>query len=344
MAACASGQHCDNLIESGVVSVQGLGVHQEDVALWISGHFHDSFLETLLHHQVRVPATDASVVAISCGLIGVGSPLNDSGNGFFTLARHISWDFPLSGCRDAARDDASHGARRRGARGQHCALCQHCGDVTQLDGSQVMRKHHQVLGMTTSELDWLQLGVVDPQPSRSRRLHRTRRTPQPRSGVLMVGFPTARARNRPTKVSAVSGDIVCASGRLLCFIHMWYLDSGSRPAGLLRSSRRFRPQRVFQAARTALPVSPPCTVKHTEESSVYHSCVIERRFRIRMAPRVRKHPSECPCAHRDLPSLTWSSPRKDFNRLMHTLSVFRAVETPRTRCCHWRGTPSRSRR
>ena len=33
IAARASGQHCDNLIEVGVVSVQGSGVHQEGVAL-----------------------------------------------------------------------------------------------------------------------------------------------------------------------------------------------------------------------------------------------------------------------------------------------------------------------
>ena len=210
---------------------------RKGVALWISGDFHDSFLETPLHHQVRVPATDARVVAILRSLTGVGTPPNGSGNGFFTLARHTSWDPPSSGCRDAARDDASHGARRRGARGQRCAWCQHCGGVAQLAGSQVTWKHHGAFGMTTSELDLLQSGVGDPRPSRSRRLRRTRRTPQPRSGVPMVGFPAARARNRPTKVPAVSSDFPRASGSLLRFAHMSYLDSGSQPAGL-RSARR----------------------------------------------------------------------------------------------------------
>ncbi len=38
-------------------------------------------------HQIRVPAVDASVVAISRGLTGAGSRQNDSGNGFFTLAK-----------------------------------------------------------------------------------------------------------------------------------------------------------------------------------------------------------------------------------------------------------------
>ena len=92
----------------------------------------------------------------------------------------MSWDSPLSGCRDATRDAASHGARRRGARGQHC------GCVAQPDGSQVVWTHHRAFGMTTSELDCLPSGVVDRGPSCSRRLHRTRSTPQPRSGVPML--------------------------------------------------------------------------------------------------------------------------------------------------------------
>ena len=143
---------------------------RKGVAFWISGHKQESFLEIPLHHQARVDAIDVSVVAISCGLIGEGSPLSDSGNGFFTLAKRISWGSPLSGCRDAARDDASHGARRRGARGQRCALCHLRGDVARRGGSQVAWKHHKAFEVTTSELDRLQSGVVDPRPSRSRRL------------------------------------------------------------------------------------------------------------------------------------------------------------------------------
>ena len=145
---------------------------RKGIALWISGHKQESFLEIPLHHQARVDAIDASVVAISCGLIGEGSPLSDSVNGFFSLAKRISWDSPITSCRDAARDDASHGARRRGARGQRCALCHHRGDVTRRGGSQVPWKHHKAFEVTTSELDGLQSGVVDPRPSRSRRLHR----------------------------------------------------------------------------------------------------------------------------------------------------------------------------
>ena len=45
MAPRASGQHCDNLVESGVVSVQGLGVPQEVVALF---GFQDTFTTRFL--------------------------------------------------------------------------------------------------------------------------------------------------------------------------------------------------------------------------------------------------------------------------------------------------------
>ena len=61
--ARASGQHCDNPIESGVVSVQGSGVHQEGVALWISGHFHDWFHE--IHLQEVHPMIRGTVSSLS---------------------------------------------------------------------------------------------------------------------------------------------------------------------------------------------------------------------------------------------------------------------------------------
>ena len=229
---------------------------RKGVAFWISGHKQESFLEVPLHHQARVPAIDASVVAISCSLTGVGSRQNDSVNGFFTLAKRISWDSPITSCRDAARDDASHGARRRGARGQRCALCHHRGDVTQRGGSQVAWEHHKAFEVTTSELDRLQSGVVDPRPSRSRRLHRLVERLSRGAASKWRASPLGALGSRPTVASAASGDIARASGGLSCFTRTWYLDSGS-PAGLPRSTRRFRPQRVFQAARTALLASPP---------------------------------------------------------------------------------------
>ena len=138
-------------------------------------------------------------MAISRCLIGVGSPLDDLVNGFFTLARQDAF-LGILHCQVAATPPETMQATvPDGA--EHEVSFVHCVSTVVMSHNLVDPSHVE----TSQGLrdDDFRTGLAPGGSCRPAALPQPSAAPHPRSGVLMVGFPTARARNCPTKVSVV---------------------------------------------------------------------------------------------------------------------------------------------